>query len=157
MAHVPFDPAHVIGLLEHQLLSFVQLVIEVPSTPTINPTIHATRLIFHPRHGAQLHSCGAGGAGTLEMPRLIVSIYPHLISRHAALAMGRAASAPGSRDGSPEKASITSPLGSFSRKDKGGFAPAAATALALASAAGPHSPRPEHAFMHAEAIAQVVP
>ena len=29
MAHVQFDPAHVIGLLDHQLLSFVQLVIEV--------------------------------------------------------------------------------------------------------------------------------
>lgn len=82
VAHVQFDPAHVIGLLEHQLLSFVQLVIEVPSTDTINPGIHPARLSFHPRHGSQLHSSGQGGAGTIEMPRLIVTIYPHLLSRH---------------------------------------------------------------------------
>lgn len=111
VAHVPFDAAHVIGLLDHQLLSFVQLVIEVPSTDTVNPTIHPARLSFHPRHGAQLHSnARSGGAGTLEMPRIIVTVYPHLVSRHA---MGRASSAPHARtaslDGAADGAK-TSPL-----------------------------------------------
>ena len=87
VAHVPFDPAHVIGLLDHQLLSFVQLVIEVPSTETVNPGLHKTRICFHPRHGTQLHSAShtsrAGGAGTLEMPRLIVAVYPLAQARHS--------------------------------------------------------------------------
>ena len=56
VAQVPFDSQHVIGLADHLLLSFCQLVIEVPSTPTVNPTIRATRLSFHPRHEAQLHN-----------------------------------------------------------------------------------------------------
>ena len=94
VAHVPFDGAHVIGLYEHEHLSFMQLVLEVPSTDKINPMIHPTRLSFHPRHGAQLH-CGSGGAGTIEMPRIIVTTYPHLVSRHEARL--RAASAPPAR------------------------------------------------------------
>lgn len=107
VAHVQFDPGHVIGLSEHQLLSFVQLVIEVPSMGPINPNVHPTRLCFHPRHGSQLHSCGAGGAGTLELPRLIVTVYPLLISR----AVGRAGnSAPSSRASSPDRMAL-SPLG----------------------------------------------
>ena len=97
VAHVPFDPAHVIGLLDHQLLSFVQLVIEVPSTETVNPALHRTRICFHPRHGTQLHSASqssrAGGAGTLEMPRLIVAVYPLAQARHS-----RPVGAPGSPD-----------------------------------------------------------
>jgi hypothetical protein len=101
VAHVPFDGAHVIGLYEHEHLSFMQLVLEVPSTPTINPSIHPTRLSFHPRHSAQLHS-GSGGAGTIEMPRIIVTAYPHLVSRHDArmMAVSRAASAPPRTEGS---------------------------------------------------------
>jgi len=101
VAHVPFDGAHVIGLYEHEHLSFMQLVLEVPSTPTINPSIHPTRLSFHPRHSAQLHS-GSGGAGTTEMPRIIVTAYPHLVSRHDArmMAVSRAASAPPRTEGS---------------------------------------------------------
>lgn len=83
VAHVQFDPAHVIGLLDHQLLSFVQLVIEVPSTDKVNPSLHPTRLNFHPRHGTQLHSSGRGGAGTIEMPRIIITVFPHLVSRAA--------------------------------------------------------------------------
>ena len=55
VAHVPFDPAHVIGLGDQELLSFTQLVIEVPSTPKVNAEIYATRLSFHPRHATQLH------------------------------------------------------------------------------------------------------
>lgn len=122
VAHVPFDSAHVIGLYNHELLSFVQLVLEVPSTASINPTIHPTRLSFHPRHGAQLH-CGTGGAGTIEMPRVIVTIYPHLISRGAS----RAISAPPRTDGkedaprrggaaaSPFRASVQKSLQSMQR------------------------------------------
>lgn len=46
VAHVPFDCDHVIGLQPHQLLSFVQVVLEVPSTPTVNPNIIPTRITF---------------------------------------------------------------------------------------------------------------
>ena len=62
VAHVPFDSDHVVGLQYHQMLSLVQLVLEVPSTPTVNPTIQPARMNFHPRHAAQLHT-------TAEQPR----------------------------------------------------------------------------------------
>jgi hypothetical protein len=139
VANVQFDPAHVIGLLDHQLLSFVQLVIEVPSTETINPGIHPTRLSFHPRHGSQLHSCGQGGAGTIEMPRLIVTIYPHLLSRHKAAAARAALSTsslgrslPGSPFGTPGVASPNAALETSSLSPLGGFTtPEGVPALAM--------------------------
>ena len=68
-AHVPFDSKHVIGLEEHHFLAFTQLVIEVPSTPSINPGLRATRLSFHPRHEAQLHDY------TSRMQRIIVPVF----------------------------------------------------------------------------------
>ena len=69
VAHVPFDSAHVVGLGDHDLLSFTQLVIEVPSTPTINPGLYETRLSFHPRHKAQLHDQSS------RMRRIIVPVF----------------------------------------------------------------------------------
>ena len=69
VARVAFDSKHVIGLEGHNLLSFCQLVLEVPSTPTVNPTIQATRLSFHPRHESQLHNYSE------QLPRIIVPIF----------------------------------------------------------------------------------
>lgn len=69
IAQVTFDGKHVIGLADHMLLTFCQLVIEVPSTPSINPTIRATRLSFHPCHVAQLHNYQG------NRQRIIVPIY----------------------------------------------------------------------------------
>ena len=69
VASIPFDSAHVIGLVDQHLLSFCQLVVEVPSTPTINPSVIATRLSFHPRHEAQLHNYSD------EIPRIITPVF----------------------------------------------------------------------------------
>ena len=69
VAHVPFDAEHVIGLADHHLLTFTQLVIEVPSSLEVNPDLRATRLSFHPRHDAQLHNYALG------MQRVIVPVF----------------------------------------------------------------------------------
>ena len=69
VAHVPFDGQHVIGLEAHHLLSFTQLVIEVPSTASVNPTIRATRLSFHPRHESQLHNYSS------DRQRILVPVF----------------------------------------------------------------------------------
>jgi len=66
---VPFDAEHVIGLADHHLLTFTQLVIEVPANAEVNPDIRATRLSFHPRHGAQLHNYSS------NMQRVIVPVF----------------------------------------------------------------------------------
>ena len=49
VAHVPFDCAHVIGLQPHMLLSPIQIVLEVPSTPTVNPGLLPTSITFRER------------------------------------------------------------------------------------------------------------
>ena len=63
VAQLTFDERHVIGLQRHQHLTFCQLVLEVPSTTAVNPTLHPSRLSFHPCHGSQLHL----GGGCLQM------------------------------------------------------------------------------------------
>lgn len=69
VAHIPFDTAHVVGLVDHNLLTFTQLVIEVPSSSTINSSLRATHLSFHPRHESQLHDY------TSRLPRIIVPVF----------------------------------------------------------------------------------
>ena len=85
VAFVPFDPSHVIGLREQDLLSFSQLVVEVPSTPTVNPTLVATRMNFHPAHATQLHD------QSKQMPRVNVAVF----------ARGGVRSSEGARPASP--------------------------------------------------------
>ena len=82
VAHVPFDGQHVIGLEAHHLLSFT-LVIEVPSTASVNPTIRATRLSFHPRHESQLHNYSS------DRQRILVPVFAT-----GGVGSGRSASAP---------------------------------------------------------------
>lgn len=82
---LPFDERHVIGLCKHHLQSFVQLVLVVPSTATVNPRLRPTKLSFHPRHNAQLHRGVDGGAErSSALPRLIVPVWPVSLSRGAA-------------------------------------------------------------------------
>lgn len=69
VAHVPFDSSHVVGMHDHNLLSFTQLVVEVPSTNDINPAVRPTRLSFHPRHESQLHDYSA------KLQRIIIPVF----------------------------------------------------------------------------------
>ena len=97
-ATLSLDPKHIIGLSAHQMLAFCQLVLVVPSTSSINARLHPTKLSFHPAHAAQLHHRpdaqlhrrGGSSAATMgaEGPlssggRIIVPVWPHLISRNA--------------------------------------------------------------------------
>lgn len=76
-ARIEFDQEHVIGLTKFHMQTFAQLVLEVPSTADVNPTLNATRLAFHPRHFSQLHRSATGGSERSEgLPRLIVPIWP---------------------------------------------------------------------------------
>ena len=59
VARIAFDARHVIGLLKHQHLTLCQLVLEVPSTESVNPGLQPTKLSFHPCHACQLHMGGA--------------------------------------------------------------------------------------------------
>ena len=59
VARMAFDARHVIGLLKHQHLTLCQLVLEVPSTESVNPGLQPTKLSFHPCHACQLHMGGA--------------------------------------------------------------------------------------------------
>ena len=81
VASIPFDEKHVIGLARHQRFSFGQLVLVVPSSQTINPTLHPTKLSFHPHHLAQLQKTQR--TSQLSTPHLTIPIWPHLISRTA--------------------------------------------------------------------------
>lgn len=85
-ATLPFDERHVIGLCRHHCSgTFAQLVIVVPSTPTVNPRLQPTKLSFHPRHSTQLHRGVEGGAERSDaLPRLVVPVWPVLVSRGAA-------------------------------------------------------------------------
>jgi hypothetical protein len=103
---VPFSPEHVIGLQKHMLHTFCQLVLEVPSTPTLNTRLQPTRLSFHPRHGSQLHLRG-GSECTLAVPRLIVSVRPVLVSKAAAAG----------RLDHPVRPRSVSPFGTFGTAD----------------------------------------
>ena len=81
VAKIRFDSRHIIGLAPFQTLTFCQLVLEVPSTATINPTIHPTKLSFHPQSAAQLHRGGARIPNSDDVSRVIVPVWPHLVSR----------------------------------------------------------------------------
>lgn len=83
VAHVPFDAAHVVGLVDHNLLAFTQIVVEVPSTHAVNADLRPTRLSFHPRHDAQLHDY------TNKLHRIIVPVFTT-----GGVSSERAASAP---------------------------------------------------------------
>merc|ERR1711991_204207 len=51
----------------------MQLVLVVPSTPTINVGIEPTQLTFAPTNGAQLHQ-------SKRLPRVIVPVFPRTSS-----------------------------------------------------------------------------
>ena len=77
VAHIKLDHTTVIGLESFHKHTFCHFVLEVPSSATINPTVHPTKLSFHPQHACSLHGSSEG--------RLIVPVWPHLVSRDRVL------------------------------------------------------------------------
>ena len=74
-AHMVWNVDTVVGLQKHHCLasgappSSMQLMIVIPSTPTINPGIEETQLAFSPTNFAQLHL-------SRRLPRIIVPLFP---------------------------------------------------------------------------------
>ena len=74
-AHMTWSVDSVVGLKKHHCTASgapprsMQLVIIVPSTPTINPGIEPTQLAFSPTNFAQLHL-------SRRLPRIIVPLFP---------------------------------------------------------------------------------
>ena len=78
VAHVPFDCAHVIGLQPHMLLSLIQIVLEVPSTPTVNPDLLPTSITFRERRAQRRHARGAGERTQLWTPSPTAPPHAHV-------------------------------------------------------------------------------
>lgn len=151
-AHVnlAFNPKTVIGLEKFMMSTFAQLVIEIPSTNRVNPTVHPTRLSFHPRHSACLHRGTTGGSErSSALPRINVTVWPHQISRPKAAGRDDRAPPPrapniwgtfGSSDGRFGPA-IPDMEGAWNRAAAIVAAADARRAAALAAATGPNRPK----------------
>ena len=80
VAHMVWNIHTVVGLKRHHCTASgapprsMQLMIVVPSTPTINPGIEPTQLAFSPTNFAQLHL-------SRRLPRIIVPLFPRTSGR----------------------------------------------------------------------------
>ena len=74
-AHMVWNIHSVIGLKKHQCgpngapHRSIQLVVVVPSTPTVNPGVEEAQIAFSPNNFAQLHN-------SKRLPRIIVPLSP---------------------------------------------------------------------------------